>query len=165
MISTLAFTILALPGLRAPKNDVKVGFAHTQEEARPVSVLATAPFMVSFYNAAAKPVTLLSDHCSWGYESLSFEITNPAGKHYSVRRTPRGWDKNYPMPVVIQPGDVLVRSVNFADGSWRGMPPGIAGSAKGWKIQAILAVRPERIILEGRFWTGTATSAWANAAP
>lgn len=145
------------------KNGVAVGFARAQYDAPALPIQAEGKFLVSFFNGFDKPVKLLGENCSWGYGMVTFELMNPAGGSYSITRKERPWDKNWPIPVMVDPGAVVLRPINFGDGTWQGFPPGITGQATGWKARVILTVTPDWLLTEGSFWIGKVTSPWFPA--
>lgn len=124
----------------------------------------SAPFDIAFVNASNTKQTLLHENCSWGYEMVRFEIQDRAGKLYKVNRAPSVWDKNFPNPLPLQPGDVAMRKVNLTDGTWTGLPAGIAGSGP-WKVRVILEIEAESNIKAPEFWIGSTASRWHIATP
>lgn len=64
---------------------------------------------------------VFKDTNMWGYFARSFTL-RAESKQYEITRRERGWDKNYPEPVTINRGDVLVTNISLCDGSWRVSP-------------------------------------------
>lgn len=119
-------------------------------------------FYVELANVSNKRITLLKENCSWGYEMLSFEWKDGAGKIHLVDRMPRPWYKNIPVPLPIAPGKSVFRGVNLNDGTWRGLPAGIGGNPQSLKLRTILRIDAAPYL--ENFWHGNLASQW-HAAP
>jgi hypothetical protein len=163
MTSLLAITSLALTGPRIHVKELSVSFARTQVQAQPLPIAVGSKFLISFFNASGKPIKLLAEQCSWGYESVTFEVVNPAGASYSITRKPKVWKKNYPIPVLVEPGAVFLRAIDFGDGTWAGLPAGVAGTRAGWKVRVKETIRAEKILIDKGFWIGESSSPWTVA--
>jgi hypothetical protein len=148
--------MLAVALLGQYTNEISIGFAREVALAPPLPL--NRKFKVSIFNGTKKSVTLLAENCSWGYDMISFETKDPAGHLYSITRKQKGWDKNYPMPVVVESTDLIVRAINFTDGTWQGLPAGVAGNLDGWSIRVKLVVKADRLFAYGSFWTGSIAS-------
>jgi hypothetical protein len=94
---------------------------------------------------------------------ISFEVKDPAGHQYPITRKQKGWDKNYPMPVVLESTGLVVRAIDFTDGTWQGLPAGVGGNSAGWSIRVKLAVKDDRLFAHGSFWTGSVASRFTPA--
>jgi hypothetical protein len=80
-------------------------------------------FNVVVTNPTDTPVHLWSEGCSWGYYSLTFEITDKSGKMRSVRKKPIAWSRNFPQFEVLGPQESSVFDVYFSDAEiWTGFP-------------------------------------------
>src|SRR6188472_4536687 len=62
-------------------------------------------FHVLVKNVSDAPLRLWTDKYSWGYGNLSFEQVAADGTVTKVKKKPRGWDKNFPDWLELQPGD------------------------------------------------------------
>ena len=164
MITLIAATLIQA---QAASNQARlfIGFARGNYSPDPIVVGKGGKYKVSFSNGTDKTIKLMTEGCSWGYEMLSFELTNPAGAKSRIERVPKGWDKNVPQPWPAKPGEVLIRQINFGDGTWQGLPSGVSGSLDGWKIRIVLSVQSEGVLTKGGFWTGFVTSKWSAAKP
>ena len=65
---------------------------------------------------------------------ISFELISPAGRSYDITRKQKEWDRKALIPVEIPSTGLIIRKINFGDGTWRGLPSRIPGSGDGWKI-------------------------------
>lgn len=119
--------------------------------------------MIGFQVDSENSIKLLNENCSWGYEMIRFQIMNPSGEVSEIKRKDRPWFKNVPSPMLVQPGETVMRQVKLHDGSWVGFPAGIAGQTNGWKIRAVLEIKNEFPLTNYGIWFGSAQSAWMPA--
>jgi hypothetical protein len=82
-----------------------------------------AHFHVLWKNTSDRPVRIWAESSSWGYESLSFEITDATGKRLRAGKRKTGFTGNKPAYVTIAPGQTMVKRVFFGDTkAWEGFP-------------------------------------------
>lgn len=109
-------------------------------------------FYVVLTNTSGRDLSVWREWCSWGYNSLSFQVTLPGGKPFHVKKKPRGWKKNFPDPFVVKKGNHFVYSIRF-DNIWEGFP-------EDWKnrkvkIKAVYEVKDEDgQAKRHKVWTG-----------
>ena len=156
-------TLLVVALLGQYQDQITIAFARTTAKAPPLPINAKSTFTVTFFNGTKKPVSLLNENNSWGYEMVSFEVKNPAGALTEITRIQHGWDKNAPTPVIVQSVDMIHRKISFGDGTWQGFPAGIGGQKDGWQVRMKLTLRPEKALTEAGIWTGSITSKWTPA--
>lgn len=166
---TLAPFLLAAAFATTPNqlSTAKVIVSFVRTGAQPAVVSLSDPnaaYMIGFQVDGQKPINLLNENCSWGYEMIGFQIMNPAGEIADISRKPKPWYRNVPSPMLVQPGETVTRRVALQDGSWAGLPGGVAGQASGWKIRAVLNIRSEFPLTNYNIWFGTAKSPWLPAA-
>ena len=74
-------------------------------------------FHVVIQNVSDMPQKIWSDSCSWGYGTTVLELTaidgKPLPKPLYVSQGGRAWSANFPMPLTLQPGEMLVRDVHL----------------------------------------------------
>jgi len=145
-------------------NDVKVSLAVNEG---PLSTQSTLHVIIE--NISKKPQNHFEERYSWGYGNLSLQWTDAQGKTGAVTRVPRGWNKNFPATVVLQPGEALVREISFDPKLWEGWP-----AIKGQTLLTVMVTyratgKPAMPNVVG--WIGTVTSKeqpitiWRPAAP
>jgi len=82
-----------------------------------------AHFHVNWKNTSDRPVRIWAASSSWGYKSLSFEMTDAKGKHWRALKRKTALTRDVPVYVTIAPGQTLVKRVFFGDTSvWEGFP-------------------------------------------
>ncbi len=118
-------------------------------------------FHVLVKNVSEAPLRLWSDRYSWGYGNLSFEQIGDDGKVTAIQKKPRGWDKNFPDWLELQPGDTYVLVVNFAAADIWDKPPTAAPGKKPTqvKLRAVFEVGPDEQSIKLGVWTGKIQSA------
>ena len=120
-------------------------------------------FLVVVTNVSAAPVRVWRDWCSWGYQQLSFEITDDAGHSWTVRRKDHPFPKNYPDYWTLAPHEPLVLSVALTTDLWESPEAGgglpIADlKGKAVTMRAIFAASEDDQSRENKVWTGRADS-------
>ena len=68
-------------------------------------------FYVVLTNVSAGPQLVWELWNSWGYQTISFELTTANGKKFILSRQPQAFTKNNPVTFAVQPGDI--RSIPF----------------------------------------------------
>ena len=116
-----------------------------------------AHFDVVLTNVSDKPVRLWKEWCSWGYFCLSFEVQDGTGKLTAVRKTPRGWDKNFPSFQTLQPGSNMVFEVNFGS-DWENPVLPEKGKSIQVKMRAVYEIPPDDEAKKAEVWTGKVAS-------
>lgn len=159
MITTFAAICLA----QTYNQDISVGITRTVAKAPPLSITPKAKFLVSIFNGTKNSTAILSDACSWGYGSMSFELQDSTGKIYRITRVPKAWDKNAPTGEVLPSLGVIIRKIDFGDKTWTGFPTGVTAPADGWKARVLLVAPRLEIITERPFWAGSIQSNWVPA--
>lgn len=117
-------------------------------------------FHVLVKNVSDAPLRLWTDKYSWGYSNLSFELIGDDGRVTAIQKKPRGWDKNYPDWLQLQPGDTYVLNVNFAAKDIWENPPAAGGKKPTLvKLRAVYQISPDDQSTMHAVWTGKLESA------
>lgn len=115
---------------------------------------------VMFSQTGKSDLHVWGEHCSWGYETISFELRSPdTGAISPIKRIPRAWDKNFPYVIDINPGRHFIRSVAFGDGSWPRFPIEQDKVARYW-IRAVYMAPKDEMATQHKVVTGTYYSQW-----
>jgi len=113
-----------------------------------------AHFHVLWRNTSDRPVRIWAESSSWGYESLSFEITDAAGKHWRALKRKTLSTRDIPAYVTIAPGQTLVKRVFFGDATaWEGFPVE-KDQPFSVRIHAVFQVAPSPEAAQSAVWTG-----------
>lgn len=165
IVSFLAAVVLCGTSL-ADDKDPAAGGPITVSIAIPVhhghrSLNESDHFHVVVRNVSEKPLRLWTDRYSWGYDNLSFEQTLDDGKTTRITKKERGWDKNFPDWLELQPGESYILNVNlFAADIWNDVPTANPkAKPKLVKLRAIYEVQPDDESKKLGVWTGKVASA------
>jgi len=120
----------------------------------------TTHFHVLLTNTSTAPINLFEEWNSFGYYGLSFDIKYPDGRTVHLVKKPRGWDKNFPSTVTIEPGGFYVFNVTFEPGIWENSILNEKAGEHGTRcrMQAIYSIESDKYAREERVWTGTIKS-------
>ena len=115
-------------------------------------------FHVIVSNISDKPQKIWREWCSWGYYSLSFELSDKSGKKWVAKKGMSVWTKNYPDWSTLKPHESVVIDVYFADtGMWKGFPCPENGS-QTVTMRAIFEIKPDDWSKKNGVWTGHVAS-------
>jgi hypothetical protein len=101
-------------------------FGSSQESRRLSFSALEATIHVLISNNSTNEIRLWKEDCSWGYEALSFQITDGEGNHWAAVKKPRAWRGNYPRWWLLKPKETLTIPVDFGNSTvWDGFkrPP------------------------------------------
>ena len=117
----------------SPSLDISLAAPRPPDKSPPLVALAAGSpqLIVVFTNKGQGSVRLWSDSCSWGYESLSFELTDPEGRISRVTRAELVWDKNVPKWDELSSGASRAMDVTLSAADWRGLPKVKPGEREG----------------------------------
>jgi hypothetical protein len=90
---------------------------------------------------------------SWGYQTISFELTTAEGKKFSVSKRIQGFTKNYPSTFLVKPGEHEVFAIRF-DKWWETKPVLPENNEMPITLKAIYEVRPTKESAQNKVWTG-----------
>ncbi len=103
--------------------EVKVSLAVTEGYR-----ITKTPLHAIIENTSDRPQDHFEEWNSWGYGNLAIKWTDSTGKTGTVTRILKGWDRNFPSTVTLQPGEALVREITFDPKDWQGWPEVPGGS-------------------------------------
>jgi hypothetical protein len=115
-----------------------------------IAINTNCHFHVVISNNSNRPQNLLMEGSSWGWETLSFELTDEKGNKYLVHRTPAIWTDNAPVYWILKSGEHYVRDICFAQiyqgqNSWSGFPERLStGQNLKVKMKAIFEVNLDK---------------------
>jgi hypothetical protein len=115
-------------------------------------------FHVVIENISKKPQKIWSEQCSWGYDCLTFEITDQNGATSTAKKKPVGFFGNMPVAITLAPGDKLVLEAYPRAESWQGFLLPEKGSRKV-TMRAVFEIPETDLAKKNQVWTGKAASA------
>jgi hypothetical protein len=117
------------------------------------SDLPRRDFYVLLSNVSKQLQTVWEDWNSWGYQTISFELTTADGKKHVVSKRQQGFTKNYPSTLVIEPGEHHVYVIHL-DEWWAIQPPIPKTDETTITLKAIYEVSPTPESAQYKVWTG-----------
>jgi len=133
---------------------------HASESSPPLIALAdgSPQLTVVLTNRGEQTLRLWKDGCSWGYQNLSFELTDAAGRSIKVTRAERGFEKNVPTWNDLRSGGDLSMDVTLSAPEWRNLPALKHGERQAVRIRAVYRSEPGFDATTHHVWIGVAYS-------
>ena len=149
--------------LRAAESPLSISIAvpiHTNDRTIYFGDKTKPHFPVIVTNTSTEPVRFWQEWCSWGYNALSFELTDKDGKTWIARKVGRQiWRRNFPDCWTLLPKESLVIDVFFADTEiWEGFPLDREGHPHYYTMRVICSVQAEEDSRKLGVWTGRIVS-------
>jgi hypothetical protein len=110
-------------------------------------------FYVVLTNISGKPQVVWELWNSWGYQTISFELTTANGQKFVLSRRAEEFTKNYPSTFAVQPGEHQVYAVHL-DKWWISNPAFPNADEMPITVKAVYQVSPTREATERTVWTG-----------
>src|SRR5262249_20627942 len=109
-------------------------------------------------NAGSESLRLWKDSCSFGYRTLSFEVTDKSGKHSVVTRVERIWEKDFPAWDTLAPGATMTTDVSLTEKDWQGLPHLRPGERRAVTMHAVYRSAPGYQARLNNVWVGSVAS-------
>ena len=110
-------------------------------------------FYVVLTNVSGDPQAVWESWNSWGYQTISFEVTTANGKKFVLSREPEGFTKNNPSTFAVQPGEHQVYAVRL-DKRWISNPAFPKADEMHITLKAVYQVFPTPEASAQKVWTG-----------
>jgi hypothetical protein len=124
-----------------------------------IALAAGSPQLtVALTNRDSHTLRLWKDSCGWGYQNLSFELIDAAGRSITITRAERGWEKNIPAWNDLPSGASLSTDVTLSAVEWRGLPLLKRGEQRAVRIRAIYQSEAGFDATAHDVWVGAARS-------
>ena len=120
-----------------------------------------ATFYVVLTNQSDKPQLVWEAWNSWGYRSISFEITSSSGKTYVVSKKEHGFTRNFPSVYPIASGEQQVFPIQLDD-EWVGKPTYEAVGTDRVTVKASFEIEPSKEASTAGVWVGQVSSRQYN---
>jgi len=115
-------------------------------------------FPVVITNRSEKPVRIFQERFSWGYDALSFEVTDPDGKLWKIEKGISAWTMNGPGYWILPPHEHLVIEVNLSDTkTWKPFPT-VKDFPADITMRAVFETSPTKESKRLSVWTGRVVS-------
>ena len=120
-------------------------------------------FHVTVTNTSEKSIRLWMDRFSWGNHNLSFQLIDDEGKVMTIKKKVRGWTKNYPDWLQLEPGESYVLNVDFFSETgkeiWENVPVASDVKPRIVKMKAIYETIADDESRKTDVWAGMIESA------
>jgi len=110
-------------------------------------------FYVVLTNTSSEQQAVWEYGNSWGYQTISFELTAVDGKKFLVSRREEDFTRNFPSTFQIEPGEHQVYAIRF-DERWDTQPSLPKADEESISLKAIYEVPPTPEAARYRVWTG-----------
>jgi hypothetical protein len=114
-------------------------------------------FHVVIENVSKKPQKIWSELCSWGYDCLTFEITEENGAKTTAKKKPAGFFGNMPVVIALAPGEKIVLEAYPKSDAWQGFLLPEKGS-RTVSMRAVFEIPDTELAKKSQVWTGKAIS-------
>jgi len=114
-------------------------------------------FYVVLTNQSDKPKFVWETWNSWGFNSISFEITSADGKTHVLTVKPQIFTRNIPSTFKILPGEHQIFPICLND-EWNGRLTYSKAGNDSVKVKAIFEIKPSPEDAENNVWTGLVSS-------
>lgn len=117
----------------------------------------TSHFHVVLTNTSARPLKIFGDSNSWGYDLLSFRLTD-GGRTFEAKKPPAIFTRNIPQTITIGAGQAHVVDVYFGDPKkWLGFELPENGE-KQMELCANFSVKASEEARAQNVWIGSISS-------
>ena len=125
-------------------------------------IIATAlnrpqPFYVVVSNSSKGPAAIWEYWNSWGYQSISFEVTLPDGKSLLLSRREENFTRNFPSSFFVETGESQVFPIEL-DTRWKNQKALSGACDKQVKLRAMFHIESSSDATASQVWSGNARS-------
>jgi hypothetical protein len=110
-------------------------------------------FFVVLTNISGEPQAVWERWNSWGYQTISFELTTTDGRKFGISRKQENFTRNAPPTFLVKPGENQVFAVRL-DEWWKIHPTLPKSDEMPITLKAIYEIRPTAEATEHKVWTG-----------
>ena len=110
-------------------------------------------FYVVLTNVSSEPQAVWEDWNSWGYQTVSFELTTVDRKKFLVSRQQEVFTVNSPSTFLLEPGEHQVYAIRL-DKEWETRPALPKANETPVSLKAIYEVSPTPEAAQYKVWTG-----------
>jgi hypothetical protein len=142
----------------AVAGDLRIAIVPASRNSFGTPLYMNAPFALVLHNQTGAPISVWEEWCSWGWYSVSLDLTSPTGQKFKLTRGMRAWTMNGPSPFIIPPNQFYVWGVDLCDGTWEGVPTALFAPHSEWKMKARFHIDRSSEAKSMSVWTGTIES-------
>ena len=157
----LLYLLLAVLGNRSNNAPISLAVVPTRSfgDVGSITMSLNQPqeFFVVLTNVSAEPQAIWELWNSWGYQTVSFEMTTSDGKKFEVSKYPEEFTKNNPSTFTVQPGEHQVYAIHL-DKTWVTSPAFPKADEIPITLKAIYEVVPTKEATTQKVWVGRVES-------
>jgi hypothetical protein len=133
--------------------------SHGEHFGRSIEMAHDKPraFYVVLTNVSSEPQAVWEYWNSWGYQTISFELTTVDGKEFLVSRRQEGFTRNFPSTFLIEPGEHQVYAIRL-DQWWETHPALPKTDEMPITPKAVYEVSATPEAAQYKVWTGRVES-------
>ncbi len=110
-------------------------------------------FYVVLTNVTNGPRPVWEYWNSWGFQTVSFELTTADGKQFVLSKKDKDFDVNFPSFFIVEPGEHQVFAIGL-DESWEAQPTLPTKAEMPITLRAVYEVASSREASKYNVWTG-----------
>jgi hypothetical protein len=114
-------------------------------------------FYVVLTNVSSEPQAVWEYWNSWGYQTISFELTTVGGKRFLVSKRQEDFTRNFPSTFLIEPGEHQVYAIPL-DQWWETHPALPKTDEMRITLKAVYEVSATPEAAQYKVWTGRVDS-------
>ena len=134
--------------------------SRSNTEAHSISTASKQPdvFYVVLTNVSDRPQPIWETWCSWGYQTVSFEIVLPDGRNLSLAKKAQTFTRNFPATFIIPAGEHQIYPIRL-DTEWDHLPAFATPGDTAVTLKAVYGVAPTAESTAQSVWSGRVESA------
>ncbi len=155
-ISLVALTLAASPRPDAPKPPFSLAVVPSVSyDGEGITMAPKTPqeFYVVLTNQSQETQAVWETRNSWGYQTISFELTTAEGKTFIISKRQQGFTKNAPTTFLINPGEHQVFAIRLDD-EWETHPMLPKRDEMSVRLKAVYEVPSTAEATKFKVWTG-----------
>jgi hypothetical protein len=157
-----AVAVLLLVSVSAAASDpFRIAVVPTSSQAALQTIETSSTHLRTFFvvltNISAERQPVWETWNSWGYRSISFELSLPDGTRRIVTKKQQGFTKNFPSTFSIPPGGQQVYPIRL-DSSWDSLPAFPSTGETTVTLKAIYEVAASKEAGDSHVWIGRVAS-------
>jgi hypothetical protein len=157
MLSAVFFTLFGIPQTSAPKAPFSIAVVPTtsRDESGTIEMARKTPreFFVVLTNVSHQDQLVWETWNSWGYQTISFELSTTDGRKVLVSMRNQGFTVNFPGAFLIRAGEHQVFPIRLGT-EWETHPSLAMKNEMPIKLKVVYEVRPTEESAQYNVWTG-----------
>jgi len=157
MLTAVLFVLSGIPQTSAPKSPFSIAVVPTtsRDESSTIEMARKTPreFFVVLTNVSQQDQLVWETWNSWGYQTISFELSTADGRKVLVSMRNQGFTVNFPGTFLIRPGEHQVFAIRLGT-EWETHPSLAMKNEMPIKLKAVYEVHPTDESAQYKVWIG-----------